>query len=598
MSISFPTTQTKNCPSTKAYHTTRFEGFHPLDANFLYCPNQLFDLCLSHHSRGAVRLVGYMLRQTLGWLDEHGEPVNEHVSVSYRRLISHAGISRGAIRAAIDEAIEARFIRCVRDGHAKSRGRASQTTRYALRWDETGDYTKDPKRFNGFYGGEGHRSPIPNAFFDQIVVAEPLSVVKVVGVVLRHTVGYQSRFGGRRQQAPLSYSYIQGYTNISDRSTLSQAIYKAMDVGYIDRVRQGRFDPVARSLDCAAVYAVRWRSQATANQLQAEIAPNKAIDWSDRYKNPTSIGTKTRPENRSKNPTQEKTITNNISKQHLREDVVCHDHGDKSYQLLREQGFDRRAAEQLTSVRSTAQIEKQIEWLEQRRPQQNRLGLLRRAIEENWSAPVSSQLLKNATTLATEFAHQFYAGLAANHDDPAGAAGPTDMLAAEQYVDRLRAIASNADHASAWGRAFGTFVREHRPSWMSITSLPRSIRYFGDEFFKRFKARQDQERHTQVESRRTAHRAQFQSQWCQYVTAVERRIRTSRLRDYARFTSWRKAKRLDLANARFLLQKDRMLARFDSREGTIGQFCEFFKDDVLGFWEWDAQFNRTNTFQP
>jgi hypothetical protein len=50
-----------------------FVGFLPLTGNFLYCPNQFFDLCLAHHSRGVVRLVGYLLRRTLGWLDEHGK---------------------------------------------------------------------------------------------------------------------------------------------------------------------------------------------------------------------------------------------------------------------------------------------------------------------------------------------------------------------------------------------------------------------------------------------------------------------------------------------------------------------------------------------
>jgi hypothetical protein len=46
-----------------------FPGFELPTANFIYCPNQFFDVCLPHCSRGAVRFIAYLLRRTLGWLD-------------------------------------------------------------------------------------------------------------------------------------------------------------------------------------------------------------------------------------------------------------------------------------------------------------------------------------------------------------------------------------------------------------------------------------------------------------------------------------------------------------------------------------------------
>ena len=52
-----------------------FQGFEPLTANYVYCPNQFFDVLLPHGSRGCVRLVAYLLRRTLGWLDANGEPI-------------------------------------------------------------------------------------------------------------------------------------------------------------------------------------------------------------------------------------------------------------------------------------------------------------------------------------------------------------------------------------------------------------------------------------------------------------------------------------------------------------------------------------------
>ncbi|QDT41750.1 hypothetical protein Pan241w_18130 [Gimesia alba] len=239
----------------------RFDGFEHLTANYLYCPNQFFEVCLPHHSRGTVRLVAYLLRKTLGWLDTEGSPIEQDISVSYRDLINEAGISRGAIRKALDEAVAGGFIICIQQGKANGNNQSSETACYALRWDTDTQYHKNFEKFNGFFAGEGYRTPIPNSFFDLIVKHEALSVVKVVGTVLRHTVGYQNQFGGRRQIAPLSYSYIQKYVNLSDRSTLSAAIQHAIETGYVHCVQKGGIDP-SHIKRRPSTYAIRWHEQA------------------------------------------------------------------------------------------------------------------------------------------------------------------------------------------------------------------------------------------------------------------------------------------------------------------------------------------------
>ena len=81
--------------------STNFEGFEPLKSNYVFCPNQFFDVCLKSKSRGMVRIIAYVIRQSLGWLDENGQPINETVKVSYRDLIEKAGVSRGAIGKAL-----------------------------------------------------------------------------------------------------------------------------------------------------------------------------------------------------------------------------------------------------------------------------------------------------------------------------------------------------------------------------------------------------------------------------------------------------------------------------------------------------------------
>src|SRR2546423_12595316 len=90
-----------------------FAGFALPTSNTTYTPNQFFDICLPHRSRGCVRLVAYLIRKTLGWCDEHGNPQQEQHAITYREIESKVGISRDMIRSAIDDAIAARFIRCV-----------------------------------------------------------------------------------------------------------------------------------------------------------------------------------------------------------------------------------------------------------------------------------------------------------------------------------------------------------------------------------------------------------------------------------------------------------------------------------------------------
>ncbi|MEL7238196.1 MAG: hypothetical protein AAGK78_04980, partial [Planctomycetota bacterium] len=191
-----------------------FAGFRPIQANFIYTPNQFFDVLLPHHSRGCVRLVGYLLRRTLGWLGKDGKPIEQRISVTYREMIDEAGVSRGGIRKAIDEAISARYVRCTQQGRSKSAGQDAVTARYELRWDASGDYGDTPAGFRGFFTGVGRRTPVPEDYFDAVLRREPLAVARVVGVVLRETVGYQNQFGGRKSSAQLSYSDLQRRTRL------------------------------------------------------------------------------------------------------------------------------------------------------------------------------------------------------------------------------------------------------------------------------------------------------------------------------------------------------------------------------------------------
>lgn len=370
--------------SQKFSQIMEFHGFEHLTANYLYCPNQFFDVCLPNHSRGTVRLVAYMLRKTLGWLDKEGNPIEQNITVSYRNLIEEAGISRGAIRKALDEAVASGFITCIQKGQANGNNQSAETACYTLCWSTDNQYHKNLEQFDGFFAGEGHRTPIPNSFFDSVVKQEALSVVKVVGAVLRHTVGYQNQFGGRRQVAPLFYSFILKYTNLSDRTTLCQSLQHAIQAGYIRCVQKGGIDP-SRSKRRPSTYAIRWQQQANHQQGGSKTRPaNKK-----RYKNQTDNGSETRSVERFKNQTEEKPHKNNTYKQQNNSVVAVDLKNTKRFQLLQQAGFDENIAVKLSQKRGLEEIQKQIEWLPCRNPDRNSLGMLRRAIEEGWSKPDS-----------------------------------------------------------------------------------------------------------------------------------------------------------------------------------------------------------------
>jgi hypothetical protein len=78
-----------------------FAGFALPTSNTTYVPNQFFDVCLRHYSRGVVRLVGYVIRKTLGWCDAEGNPQHETVRFSYTELEEYAGLSHSIIRLAL-----------------------------------------------------------------------------------------------------------------------------------------------------------------------------------------------------------------------------------------------------------------------------------------------------------------------------------------------------------------------------------------------------------------------------------------------------------------------------------------------------------------
>lgn len=355
----------------------RFQGFELPTSNYVYCPNQFFDICLKSKSRGMVRIVAYVLRQTLGWLDENGLPIHETVKVSYKGLVEKAGVSRGAISKALQQAVACGFLECCVDGQANSKGQGSQTAEYRLRWDSTEQYAKSFADFNGFFAGEGNRTPIPNSFFDFVIPKESLAVTKVVGSVIRHTVGFETRYGGRRSSHPMSCNFIQRYTLLSNRRNLIAAIRHAVEAGYIIKVKQGTFSHKSSEQE-ATTYGIRWLAPAENSNVGSKMTP--AVE--QQSKNDTRDGSKKSPAERFKNDTSiEKTNSNNILKQQA---AVKLD--SETLQHLVAEGFTQQTAASLIEKRGVEVVERQLAWLDARKPE-NRLAMLRKAIEDDWAEP-------------------------------------------------------------------------------------------------------------------------------------------------------------------------------------------------------------------
>ena len=386
------------------YEPAVFGGFERPDANFVFTPNQYLDLCIPHASRGCARLVGYMLRHLIGWRDADGNPLYEKVEVTQRELERRANVGKSSINAALAEAEALGFILCVTRGRPNTLGESAVQNAWALRWDDSGHYADALDGFRGFYRGEGRRTTVPNQFFDEVLPNETHAVVKLVGAVLRHTVGYQNRItGGSVSSAPLSYSQLCHYSNCG-RTTLKRTVPYAVERSFIRRVKEGRF--AFREDDReAAVYAVCWAPGRNAPKMSPAVLLGPKTERPENGPSPTPRKwTQQRPENGpSERPENGPTInTEQIHSERQQQQTAAAASlfdEDEGVALLVREGFDPKTAGHLARLAPLEEIERQIAWLPHRNVTTNKAGFLRRAIEEHYGEPAE---LVRSTVLRDE----------------------------------------------------------------------------------------------------------------------------------------------------------------------------------------------------
>jgi len=610
-----------------------FYGYAPPTSSTTYTPNQFFDVVLPHASRGCLRLVAYLIRKTLGWSDQHGNPQNPEAFVSYRELIEQAGISRGAIKDAIQEALDKRFIQCLRFGQPHRPGEEGFSALYSLKWDDRETYIADPEKFDGFFAGNGNLTHIPNDFFDYTIPNEPLAVVQVIGVIIRNTIGFQTRFGFRVQEVRLSFSDIMRRTRINSRTTVSNALKAAVEGCHIRRVEHGVFDPNAGVESKATVYAIRWSEgapqdatdsfQPTLFELEEDNGsktgpadpPSKStskgtvqkLDRSSTVQNmDRPIGIETGPvdssesgpatvqnldSNEFKNRTDIKTTNlNNPSKQqHQTEPDVVGGSGSLALLIgkLMGQGIEATTAARLVDHYPAEQIERQLEWIGLREVKASRTGLLIRAIERDMPKPGVQTSERSPGWM---FAAHFYAELAGNPGEPTAEPSSEDTRLATGFLRRL----PGAEDVSGIARQFARMVKGHEKSKPSpVRTLTLALRLYSDEYFTAAKAEIEKAEQKRLAVRRKEHEQRFATNYTDFKMKELHKLEADpslmeAFEDEVR-QKIRKAHSLSPTAGR--RREEAYLDPVHRAEALLEFAASKRKVSIPTFWEWDATIN-------
>ena len=635
----------------RAAHTTPspvFQGFPAYRANVTYVPIQFFTVVLPNCSRGTIRVVGHVLRKILGWVDESGRPTQEQVQFTYRELIEKAGVSRPAIGQALEEALRHRFLRCVRAPLSDREGQPGCSGVYELCWNREGPYTNKLADFQGFHyaaaavleEGEGPavvrrpgaaRKNIPNAFFDILLPHERLSVIRVVGAILFYSIKWGPG-GERRAPVELSITELSQLTRMS-RHHAYEAVLEAMRRGYIEAVDAGCFDPAAGRKSRVATYAIRWlKGEAAATPSRNSVMPTGTVlcgsvdgarDTGERLKmvngrrlrkvngkrskkvngkrSKKVNGRRLKMVNGSNIKTESKTDLTTAAGESTpgTSEAVGLEPAAAAADLLVKQGFDKAAARQLAHRVPLDVIQRQIDWMHGRSATRNRLGLLRRAIEQDWPQPEgagpASAVSSAEQAQARLFAAHYY-GAYHGLDGPAQTEPfPKDLQAADQFVARLLELKGEEARVPEWGRQFGRLMRDkHQGDPKAKPNLSFALTLFGAQFLAQWQREAAARRRKALGTAREQHQGAFYARYEDYLRQREIALQKADAALYAAFLEHRSDTRHRMNGGLFLASAD-TLAKFDSERSRLHGFAEFFhrhaQQPVLDFWEWDARLN-------
>lgn len=575
-------------------------------------------------------MVAYLIRKTLGWSDAQGNPQNPEALVSYKELIEKAGIGRARIREAIDEALDKKFIKCLKPGRAHSQGQEGCSALYSLQWDDRDLYVTKPEEFEGFFSGNGNLTHIPNQFFDYTIPTETAAVIKVVGVIIRHTIGFQTRFGFRRQQVALSFTEIMRKAGIASRSTVNLALKEAMEKNHVTRAIEGRFDPKQGQ---AATYSVKWSDSSETEQTEdigskivpGELDTNQAQNRTSKAKSvpksnqtadktdsseiapvkrsriapisseiePSSVPKSNQPE--FQNQTTIKTTSlNNPSKQHSNSADAVGENFAKAVDLLMNQGFSLSVAQTLAKSHDYEAIRKQIEWQKGRQASRNRLGMMRKAIEENWPQPEAAQTTKEEEQ-GESFARAFYRALAGRTGISLLPITVRDTKLGESFMQALKEEGISPETPEEEGAAFGDFCRQmQKDSKSPARSLSLLITLYAESWMLKRLALNEEKAEQQEQESRAEYESRLQSAYLEYqnqVIAQAMNHNPEWVEEFEERLASQMERMRDLS-PRFFNQMEKSLQDPAERLALFGEDLKKHRPHaVLDFWAWDREVN-------
>jgi len=247
-------------------------------------------------------------------------------------------------------------------------------------------------------------------------------------------------------------------------------------------------------------------------------------------------------------------------------------------ELLFKAGFDTRTARHLARRCSPEIIQRQLAWLPARHCTRSRLGMLRRAIEEDWprpeGVPEEPDLL-----LGNLFAAHYYAAYHGNTGEPVAEPFPKDVQMAAKFIERLPRSATPATEVPEWGRRLGSFMRsKHQGDARAKPNLSFALVLHGDEFLRTVQNERSARQQDASGKAQEARHAALMPEYLAYLRLAEKTVQRTDPRLYAAFTRKREHTRQAMTGGLFLASAD-TLACFDSEESRLTAFAEFFRND-------------------
>ncbi|MCC6232918.1 MAG: hypothetical protein IT580_09760 [Verrucomicrobiales bacterium] len=630
-----------------------FKGFPDFRSNVTYTPIQFFTVAIPRSSRSAIRIVAYVLRQLLGYVDRDGNPSQGSLRCSYQDFILKAGVSRDVIAEAVAEAMDRRFLQCLEAPAPGEPGHPGRPGVYALRWDINGPLTHLADEFQGFYyppagfdsdplpPGERPRPRmarmnIPNAFFDHVIPNERLSVIRVVGALLFYSIEWGPS-GERKRPITKTVTDLAKLARLG-RSKAHEALMIARQRGYIELVHRGRYIPGPVPHSTGSTYRIRWcrddpthpnrtrtrpstasrhRPTCASGQTPAPKAVPNEFPFSDRSESGNETPVRNRGSDRSETcvPRGSEKVNALILKEEYNPQTTtvaaaaaaesssagpsspeaASEEFAEAMQCLQQAGFDATTARRLATDVRLDVVRNQVEWLPLRNPSRNRLGLLRRAIEENWARPEAPSSTGPMHPCAAEFTRHYYAAYHGFNGPAATEGFEADLQAVSRFLPRLLAVEPDERRVAHWGTQFGELVRSrHQGDHRARPHLAWNLVTFGDQLLRRVANEAKGRTNAQRAELRAAHEIKHQSAYQAYLKAHEQRFQREFPAEYQAFLDHRRKEHEHLRHGPLQLS-EAWVAKLDREDARIDQFARRFAQHpqapALGFWEWDQQIN-------